>query len=157
RCNLACRYCYVAVNQGEANYLCSGQVAEAIDRFLEVPSGAERKVSFLGGEPLLRWDVLEASIAHARRKGGDGWLLQVCTNGTLLTPTRLGFLLGHGVEVTLSLDGRAETNDPLRPFVSGVGSSLEAALEALADAPKKRLGVNMVFTQATLPRLLSNI
>ena len=32
RCNLACRYCYVAVNRGEPSYLCAAQAADAIGR-----------------------------------------------------------------------------------------------------------------------------
>lgn len=157
RCSMSCRYCYVAVNQGEPRFLCPGQIRDGIDSFLARPSAAERKVSFLGGEPLLRWDILSESIRYARSTGGPGILLQVFTNGLELTEERLRFLLAHGVEVTVSLDGGRAANDANRSLHGREGSAYDAVMERLRGLPKERLGVNLVFTSRSVGELLSNI
>ena len=157
RCNLDCRYCYVAVNQGEPHYLCFGQIKDAVDRFLNMPSQAEKKISFLGGEPLLRWGVLEESIRYARNLAESSIIIQIFTNGTELSRERFDFLMEHDVEVTLSLDGPQEINDLNRPFYRRSGSPFKKTMEKIKSFPKSRLGVNMVFTTQTVDRLLSDI
>lgn len=157
RCNLNCRYCYVAVNRGEPHYLCFGQIQQAIERFVVMPLEGEKKISFLGGEPLLRWDVLKESILYAKKQTRSGVILQVFTNGVELTRSRFDFLMECGVEVTISLDGPQEVNDLNRPFYRRPGSPFEKAMERLKDLPKEGLGVNMVFTSKTIDHLLSNI
>lgn len=157
RCDMACRYCYVAVNQGEPRYLCAGQVRDAIDRFLELPHEHSRKIYFLGGEPLLRWSVLKASIIYGRKRGGPSLKQQISTNGLGLTPGKLKFLLSYQVDVILSLDGERESNDQNRVLHGRAGSVFERVMKRLDRLPKDRLGVNLVFTTRTLDRLLDNI
>lgn len=157
RCDMACRYCYVAVNQGEARYLCADQVRSAMDRFMELPGGGPRKIFFLGGEPLLRWSVLRSCVVYGRKRYGPSLQYQVYTNGLALTPNKLDFMLAHDMTVILSLDGEKKANDENRILYGQEGSAFDAAARRLSRLPKGRLGVNLVFTTNTLGSLLSNI
>ena len=69
-CNLACSYCYVAVNQGAGARLSFEQVKTAIDEFCDAVPSPDRKVTFLGGEPLLDWKLF--SPPRATRASAAG-------------------------------------------------------------------------------------
>ena len=89
RCNLSCRYCYVAaaVNQRKSAGLSDDQIRSSFEYFHKAQgSGGLREIRFFGGEPLLDFALLERSIAYARRLWGDGISMVLFTNGTRLTP-----------------------------------------------------------------------
>lgn len=157
-CNLACSYCYVAVNQGAGARLTIEQVRKAVDEFCEAVPSPDRKVTFLGGEPLLDWKLFAASARYARERGGPDIVLQTFTNGTLLTPEKIAFLADVGVHCTISLDGQKKDNDLHRVYHKTKERSVyDDAMARLAPLPKGNLGVSLVFTAATVDRLLSNI
>ena len=107
-CNLACSYCYVAVNQGPAARLDLETIRRAVDEFAAKVPPERRKVTFLGGEPLLDWPLFVKAARYARGALGPRSVLQTFTNGTLLTPERVAVLDELGVHCTVSLDGRKE-------------------------------------------------
>lgn len=158
-CNLACGYCYVSVNQGPAVRLSFEQVRQSIDEFFDKVPGPDRKITFLGGEPLLHWPVLSRAASYARSRGGQELVLQTFTNGTLLTPEKLTVLDDLGVHVTVSLDGRKADNDRHRVYFKSAQRSVFddvlRRLEALPD--KSRLGVSLVFTSETVEHFLGNV
>ncbi len=157
-CNLACSYCYVAVNQGPGARLTFAQVRRAVDEFCEAVPSPDRKVTFLGGEPLLDWKLFQQSARYARERGGDDIILQTFTNGTLLTPDKVAFLKEVGVHCTISLDGKKADNDKHRVYYKSTDRSVyDDAMEKLGPLDKSNLGVSLVFTADTVDRLLSNI
>ncbi len=157
-CNLACSYCYVAVNQGPAARLDFDAVRRAVDEFVARVSPDKRKVTFIGGEPLLDWPLFVESARYARRAMGPSGVLQTFTNGTLLTPSKISFFEEVGVHCTVSVDGRKEDNDLHRVFYKTVGRSVyDDVMERLRPLDKSRLGVSLVFTARTVDRLLSNV
>lgn len=157
-CNLACSYCYVAVNQGPGARLTLDQVRRAIDEFCEKVPPPDRKITFLGGEPLLDWKLFAGAARHARARGGPDMILQTFTNGTLLTPEKAAFMSEFDVHCTVSLDGGKADNDRHRVYFKTTERSVhDDAMERLAALDKRRLGVSLVFTAATVDRLLSNL
>src|SRR5262249_54102831 len=122
-CNLACSYCYVAVNQGPPARLDLETLRRSIDDFLALP-GPTKKITLLGGEPMLDWRLFQETVRYARRAGGDGVILQTFTNGTLLTPEKLAFLEEWEVHATVSLDGRKGDNDTGRVYYREPGRSV---------------------------------
>ena len=157
-CNLACSYCYVAVNQSPASRLTLEQVRRAVDEFCGAVPGPDRKVTFLGGEPLLDWKLFEGAARYARQVGGPDMVLQTFTNGTLLTPEKAAVLNELDVHCTVSLDGKKADNDLHRVYHKEKRRSVfEDAMARLAPLDKSRLGVSLVFTAATVDRLLSNL
>jgi uncharacterized protein len=128
KCNLGCTYCYAQEGGfGGAAKNMSWEVAQAaVERlFTETVAGDRVNISFMGGEPLVNRELIQATtqlaIARAQAqqvKVGFG----ITTNGTLLTSDDADFFERYGFAVTVSLDGIGEVHDRLRPFKSGNGS-----------------------------------
>lgn len=157
-CNLGCGYCYVSVNQGPPVRLSADDVKRSIDFFLDEVDHPSKKITFLGGEPLLHWSVLTEAARHARRRGGPGLVLQTFTNGTLLSAEKLAVLDELDCHVTISLDGRKEVNDKRRVYFRPNGRSVfDDVMKRLEPLPKSRLGVSLVFTSETVEDLLRGV
>ncbi len=127
-CNLACRYCFA--EEGEYHgrrALMSFEVGKKALDFLIEHSGNRRnlEVDFFGGEPLMNWQVVKELVAYGREQEklhGKHFRFTVTTNGVLLDDEILEFVNREMDNVVLSLDGRKEVNDRMRPFRSGAGS-----------------------------------
>lgn len=117
-CNMRCAYCY---NGRAFRRTMPWEVAErGIALALDGPG--PRRVSFFGGEPLLRWDLVVACLDHAaveaRRRGVRVEHVLV-TNGTLLDRPKREVLIERDVFVGVSLDGDAEAHDANRRTARG--------------------------------------
>ncbi len=127
-CNLACKYCFA--EEGEYHgrrALMSYEVGRKALDFLIANSGNRRnlEVDFFGGEPLLNWQAVKDLVAYGREQEklhGKHFRFTVTTNGVLLNDEIQEFINKEMDNVVLSLDGRKEVNDRMRPFRSGKGS-----------------------------------
>lgn len=127
-CNLACRYCFA--EEGEYHgrrALMSFEVGKKALDFLIQNSGNRRnlEVDFFGGEPLMNWQVVKDLVAYGREQEklyNKHFRFTVTTNGVLLNDEIQEFINWEMDNVVLSLDGRKEVNDAMRPFRSGKGS-----------------------------------
>ena len=132
QCNLACTYCYeysddkISKTDGKPKYMDLQIAQDAIDML--VRESAQRPkihVTFFGGETLLNFPLLRASVAYAERQSADAGKhvdFSLTTNGTLLNEEVIDFLSDHRVGVTVSIDGDRELNDRMRVFHDGRGS-----------------------------------
>lgn len=151
-CNMSCDYCFLALNQKPATVLSEASAAAALDRHLAA-HGARARVTILGGEPLLH---PELALSVARRASAGGAKVTVVTNGTRAEPGLVAELLALGVEVSLSVDGAAESHDRHRRMAGGAPShSVFAAALGRLDAG--RLRANLVVSSDTAQSLLSNL
>ena len=127
-CNLACRYCFA--EEGEYHgrrALMSFEVGKKALDFLIDNSGNRRnlEVDFFGGEPLMNWQVVKDLVAYGREQEklhDKHFRFTVTTNGVLLNDEIQEFVNKEMDNVVLSLDGRKEVNDRMRPFRNGKGS-----------------------------------
>ena len=127
-CNLRCGYCFAGTGAfGHDRGLMTPEVAcRAVDFLLE--HGGKRKnaeIDFFGGEPLLKMGTVRAAVAHIRRREaetGKRFNLTLTTNTVLLNQEILDFLNQENIQLILSIDGRREVHDRMRPFVDGAGS-----------------------------------
>ena len=127
-CNLACRYCFA--EEGEYHgrrALMSYEVGKKALDFLIANSGNRRnlEVDFFGGEPLLNWDVVKRLVEYGRSQEeayNKKFRFTLTTNGVLLNDEVMEFCNREMGNVVLSLDGRKEINDKMRPFRGGQGS-----------------------------------
>lgn len=127
-CNLACKYCFA--EEGEYHgrrALMSYEVGRKALDFLIANSGSRinLEVDFFGGEPLMNWDVVKQLVAYGRSKEKEynkKFRFTLTTNGVLLNDEIMEFCNKEMSNVVLSLDGRKEVNDFMRPFRNGVGS-----------------------------------
>ena len=127
-CNLACRYCFA--EEGEYHgrrELMSFEVGRAALDFLIANSGNRRnlEVDFFGGEPLMNWQVVKDLVAYGReqeQKFDKRFRFTLTTNGVLLNDEVMEFCNREMANVVLSIDGRKEVHDRMRPFRGGAGS-----------------------------------
>ena len=83
------------------------------------------EVDFFGGEPLMNFGVVKQLVAYGReleKSHGKNFRFTLTTNGVLLDEEAMEFCNREMANVVLSLDGRKEVNDKMRPFPNGAGS-----------------------------------
>jgi uncharacterized protein len=127
-CNLACQYCFA--EEGEYHgrrALMSFEVGKKALDFLLDNSGNRRnlEIDFFGGEPLMNWEVVKQLVEYGRSKEKEyykNFRFTMTTNGVLLNDEIMEFCNKEMSNVVLSLDGRKEVNDRMRPFRNGKGS-----------------------------------
>ena len=127
-CNLACKYCFA--EEGEYHgrrALMSFEVGKKALDFLIANSGSRRnlEVDFFGGEPLMNFDVVKQLVAYGREQEklhDKQFRFTLTTNGVLLNKEIQEFANKEMANVVLSVDGRKEVHDFMRPFRGGQGS-----------------------------------
>ena len=127
-CNLACRYCFA--EEGEYHgrrAIMSYEVGRQALDFLIESSGSRRnlEVDFFGGEPLMNWDVVKRLVEYGRSREeecGKKFRFTLTTNGVLLSDDIMDFCNKEMANVVLSVDGRKQVHDRMRPFRGGQGS-----------------------------------
>ena len=127
-CNLACRYCFA--EEGEYHgrrALMTYEVGKQALDFLIANSGNRRnlEVDFFGGEPLMNWQVVKDLVAYGREQEtlyNKKFRFTLTTNGVLLDDEVMEFANREMDNVVLSIDGRKEVHDFMRPFRKGAGS-----------------------------------
>ena len=83
------------------------------------------EVDFFGGEPLMNWQVVKDLVAYGRsleEPFHKKFRFTLTTNGVLLNDEVLEFVNREMSNVVLSIDGRKEVHDKMRPFRGGQGS-----------------------------------
>ena len=127
-CNLACKYCFA--EEGEYHgrrALMSFEVGKKALDFLVANSGnrVNLEVDFFGGEPLMNWQVVKDLVAYGRsleEPHHKKFRFTLTTNGVLLNDEILEFANKEMGNIVLSIDGRKDIHDMMRPFRGGQGS-----------------------------------
>ena len=127
-CNLSCRYCFAGKGEynGESALMSLDVGKRALD-FLVENLGNRRnlEVDFFGGEPLMNFEVVKDIVAYGRsleEKYNKKFRFTLTTNGVLLNDDVIEFAGREMSNLVLSIDGRKELHDYMRPFRSGAGS-----------------------------------
>ena len=159
-CNLACRYCFA--EEGEYHgrrALMSYEVGKKALDFLIANSGKRRnlEVDFFGGEPLMNWEVVKQLVEYGRSQEeahGKHFRFTITTNGVLLNDEIMDFCNREMSNVVMSLDGRKEVNDLMRPTRNGHGSSYDIIVPKFQKFAESRAGkdyyVRGTFTRNNL-------
>ncbi len=127
-CNLACRYCFAEEGEYHGHReLMTFEVGKKALDFLIHNSGerVNLEVDFFGGEPLMNWDVVKNLVKYGREQEkiyNKKFRFTLTTNGVLLNDEVMEFCNKEMGNVVLSIDGRKEVHDRMRPFRKGAGS-----------------------------------
>lgn len=127
-CNLRCKYCFASTGDfGEGRKLLDEATGKmAIDFLLEHSKGRKNlELDFFGGEPLMNLGVVKEVVKYARSKEKEhnkNFRFTMTTNGMLLNDETTEFLNKEMHNIVLSIDGRAEVNDKMRPTINSKGS-----------------------------------
>ncbi|MCR5650280.1 MAG: thioether cross-link-forming SCIFF peptide maturase [Lachnospiraceae bacterium] len=127
-CNLRCAYCFA----GDGEYhgrkaLMSYEVGKKALDLLIRSSGSRvnLEVDFFGGEPTLNFDVVKKLVMYGRSREKEcnkKFRFTLTTNGLLLDDDILSFANSEMGNLVLSIDGRRQVNDRMRPTAGGKGS-----------------------------------
>ena len=147
-CNLACRYCFA--EEGEYHgrrALMSFEVGKKALDFLVANSGNRRnlEVDFFGGEPTMNFDVVKQLVAYGRsleKEHNKNFRFTLTTNGILLDDDILEFANKEMSNIVLSIDGRKEVNDLMRPTRNGHGSSYDIIMPKFKKVAESRNQTN---------------
>lgn len=127
-CNLACKYCFAEEGEYKGKReLMSYEVGKKALDFLVANSGSRKnlEVDFFGGEPLMNFQVVKDLVKYGRsieEKSNKHFRFTLTTNGVLLNDEIMEFANENMDNVVLSIDGRKEIHDMMRPFPKGDGS-----------------------------------
>lgn len=127
-CNLRCRYCFAQTGDfGTVRSLMNAETAKKAIDFVIKNSKNRRniEIDFFGGEPLMAFDVVKETVEYAKAEGakhGKNFRFTITTNGVLLNDEITDYINREMSNIVLSLDGRKEINDYMRPTVNGKGS-----------------------------------
>ena len=124
-CNLRCIYCsyhdnkFKAVTDSEMN---KSDVKKILDFIIaHSKESYNTTISFYGGEPLLRFDLIKYAVEYIHRQNytGHKYAFRITTNGTLLSFDIVQFLVKHNIMCSVSLDGPVFIQDRYRVFKEG--------------------------------------
>lgn len=126
-CNLRCKYCFASQGDYDTHKreLMSFDVAKrAVDLLIRSTEGKRQhcEIDFFGGEPLMNFDVVKQTIEYIREQEkihDKIFKLSLTTNGMLLDPAKVKYLTDQHISLILSLDGRPEVHNRMRPDAGG--------------------------------------
>ena len=143
-CNLRCKYCFAATGDfcmGERKLL-PFEVGKAALDWLVEKSGkrVNLEVDFFGGEPLMNFDVVKRLVEYGRsieKEKNKKFKFTTTTNCVLMNDEIMDFLNKEMSNVVLSIDGRPEVHDRMRPTANGKGSYAVIAEKAKEFARRR--------------------
>lgn len=162
KCNMRCKYCVYQDGQGGYrefgnNNMTFDIAKRAIDDLIQHSDNEENVfVSFYGGEPLLKFDLLRECINYCETIKNKNISYAITTNGTIIDEDIATFFadLGDKMHITISLDGPKDMNDKYRVYSNGSGTfddtvrGVKLLVEKFRDAGKEfSLGINSVLPE----------
>ena len=153
-CNLDCVYCY-QTHDGN-NRMSYETACNSIDWiFTNIPSDMEGvEVSFIGGEPLIEFELIRKVYEYTRQKYSDeSFIFYATTNGVLLNDEMKSWFRAHKdtFVLGLSLDGTPDTHNHNRS-----GSYEKIDINFFKDTWPKQ-GVKMTISEYSIKNLADNV
>ena len=103
------------------------------------------KVDFFGGEPTMNFEVVKQLVEYGRsleEEHNKKFRFTLTTNGILLNDEILDFANKEMSNIVLSIDGRKEINDLMRPTRNNHGSSYDIIMPKFKKVAESRNQMN---------------
>jgi uncharacterized protein len=160
QCNFACDYCLQG-DHGDYNKTAAkmsmetaARTAEWTEARLDAIEPKSFALTFFGGEPLLNLPVmyyLAERLWNASQARGVDMIINVITNGLLLTPEVVGRLKPFGLSgVKITLDGDRDTHNRMRPLRGGQGTFDKILNNIRLVADKCRISIGGNFDESSV-------
>lgn len=133
-CNMRCKYCYLSETYKNTRNRTEKKMdldvaISALDYFFskmkkikKINPGKICVITFYGGEPLLNFKLIKDCIEYIKKKCPLRYILNITTNGILLSGNIARYLVENNVYISVSLDGNKENNDRNRLDCNGHGT-----------------------------------
>lgn len=117
KCNFSCGYCYSQFSRSTVSIDKSNLIA-ILNYVLSTHKGSPKRITFAGGgEPLVEWDLLVWSIQYIYDHANKNDVrLSIVTNGSLLTESRIKWLIDNNIQINISFDILPEIQNIQRPL-----------------------------------------
>lgn len=117
-CNLGCEYCFVLKDMD--NKRCHKNMdmdllLNGLKLFFDNNPIENLTVTFYGGEPLLKPDVLYMAVDYINKQNKNIHK-KIITNATLVTPEIARFLYENDFDINVSIDGNKKAHDKFRVY-----------------------------------------
>jgi len=159
KCNLACTYCYLK----------NLDIARDIDKktgfdiihFLLSQAEEHLSISFFGGEPLLKFDLMKKIISYTKKKVEEKGIkitFSINTNGILIDREKIEYLRKNRIGIVLSIDGLPESHDKRRITREGDGSFnlLKNIIPILLEDPRQ-VHIRMTVLPDTVSKMYRGV
>ena len=127
-CNLRCKYCIYSAQETSFRGFNSESITEEIIRasidYMNEHAAEEVFITFYGGEPLIRFDLMKYAIEYARAKITNREVhFGFTTNMTLMTKEIAEYLVQvPNMSMICSLDGPEDVQNASRVYANGEGT-----------------------------------
>lgn len=127
-CNFKCTYCFEKKHSG-FEFMSLETIInsfKAYKKYLDNDSlPSIIKINYYGGEPLLNFDLIKSSLPYLKEifKEYMKYIkITINTNGTLLNPEIIKWVVKNKIHLYISIDGTKTINDKNRIFQDGRGT-----------------------------------
>lgn len=154
KCNLNCSYCY---ESNKSSKKMSWEIAKnGVDFFMRLYENIN--IQFFGGEPLLEFDLMKKITNYLKNNYINRYGLSIYTNGTLINNEIIDYFVKNNVFITLSIDGREETQNENRRFKNNKGTFgiLEKIIKKLVNQ-NINVRIRMTITPNNCNKLFDNM
>ncbi len=158
QCNLRCGYCIYNEECEKNRDFGSRDITESIAfKAIDYANIHSKNtdtlhITFYGGEPLIKYDLMKKCIRYSRSKiKNKNLFFGFTTNGILLTQKMAQEIAQENIHITVSIDGPQDVHDLYRRDIKGNGSfarsikGLRNIVEALGEKAKERVLLSMVY------------
>lgn len=156
KCNLRCKYCYENKKEKDIDF-------EYIKNLVDYEIAQKNKysiISFYGGEPLLRKEIIKETINYINsKKSKTKFYYSMTTNGTLIDDEFIKYMKDNNfLNIGYSIDGNRKSQDLNRITANGT-SSFDIVLENAKKILKefKNVVAMVVVTKNNIEYLDENV
>ncbi|UMO86319.1 His-Xaa-Ser system radical SAM maturase HxsB [Pectobacterium sp. PL64] len=153
RCDHTCKYCQVSrAAIGAEGYDLDPLLIPDIVQTIKKLSSPPYKIEVQGGEPLLRFDLIQTIYAECERTlGQQCFEMVIATTLSLLEPSMMDWVKDRNITFSVSLDGGEDIHNKNRLLAEG--KSYSKAVAGML-AVREQLGAGRVATVTTVTKAL---
>lgn len=162
-CNFRCSYCYEGIDK--ETWSMNIDIADKVIAFILTNSDFDKadeiEIAFHGGEPLLNFDIIKYIILKLNKSvigKKVSIYYHITTNASLLNSEIIEFIAKYVQDISVSIDGRKETNDRYRKDYMGNGTH-ELVIGKIKALLKRRpyISARMTINSSELFELTKDI
>ena len=130
-CNCNCLYCYEKDKTSKYTW---DEIKTFIDNLVKYATEKKFTIEFLGGEPMLAWDLIKKTYEYfeKEKKEVEVNAFVITTNGTVLDDKKAEFIANHKkIHFAVSMDGHKYANQ-LRYFKDSNVNTYDKVMENIS-------------------------